>query len=215
MPKSSQAAAAGSASSVPLPAVAVPDPEVKVYLDVAKVLDVEFKPTRDVDKMLDLKESSRKMSMHFLDARPPQIHLEGWIVRILKFEGEEKFELSYNRRFPLGSGTLDDALAVAAKEGLHAQEDDYDAQLEWGFQKQTLSFTLKKEFKAKGYDGMNLPALADVRGAAVNGMPGKLDHARREGWARGVLEGGHLFGPVLGNAGPAAGKGRTCHSRSG
>jgi len=190
--------ASSSPAASPAVAAAVPNYEVKVYLDAAKVLDVEFKPTRDADRVLDLKDSNRKISMQFLDARPPQIHPEGWDVRVRKFEDDEKFELSYKRRYPLAPGQLADALALAARQGFHAQEGDYAAQVEWGFQKQTLSFTLKKEFKAKGYRGMNLPSLDDVRAAAVKALPGKLDRWKQEGWARGVLANGHLYGPVLG-----------------
>jgi hypothetical protein len=179
-------------------AVAVPDFEVKLFLDPAKVLDVEFKPTRAAERTLGLQDSNRKIAMLFLDGRPALLDPEGWNVRVRKFEGEEKFELSYKRRYRIEPGKLPDALAAAATDGFHAQESDYRAQVEWGFERQRLSFTRKKDFRVKGLGGMNLPTVEEVRKVALEGLPGKLDRQKQPGWARGVLTAGHLYGPVLG-----------------
>jgi hypothetical protein len=179
-------------------ATAVPNFEVKLFLDAAKVLDVEFKPTRDTRRTLDLPDSNRKIAMQFIDARPVQICEAGWGVRVRKFEDQEKYELSYKRRYPLGGGTLAEVLTAAARDGFGADDRKYAAQVEWGYGKQTLSFTRKKEFKARGGDGMNFPSADDVHRAAVEGLPGKLDRCKAPGWARGVLAGATLYGPVLG-----------------
>lgn len=195
MPQSTSESTAATVAAAP--ATAVPNYEVKLFLDAAKVLDVEFKPTKDADKVFDLKSSNRKIAMQFIDARPLQVHAEGWSVRVRKFEDDEKFELSYKRRYPLATGTLADALARAAEHGFH-KENDYAAQVEWGYSKQTLSFTRKKEFKAKGCDAMNLPAAEVVRQAVLDGLPGKLNRWKKEGWASRILAVGHLYGPVLG-----------------
>jgi hypothetical protein len=186
------------ATPVELVKTATPDFEVKLFLDAAKVLDVEFKPVADVSRELDLRPSNRKISMQFLDARPPAIHAEGWSVRVRKFEDDDKFELSYKRRYPIGQGDLPDALFIAAEHGFHAGEGDYAPQVEWGYDKRTLSFTRKKEFKAKNCPGMSLPSLEAVREAAIAGLPGKLDRWKRDGWARGILEKSDLYGAVLG-----------------
>jgi hypothetical protein len=184
-------------------AAAVPNYEVKCFLDPAKVLDVEFKPTKQADRVLDLKNSNRKIAMQFLDvpgAAPTdkrQIDAAGWNVRLRRFEHSDILELSYKRRYRIEPGHLAEVLAVAAADGFHAREADYAAQVEWGFSRETLSFTRKKEFKA-GPGELELPGAKEFQTLAVREIPGKLDRTNRPGWAKGLLATAHLYGPVLG-----------------
>jgi hypothetical protein len=185
-------------------AAAVPDYEVKLFLDPAKVLDVEFKPTKDADRTLDLKNSSRKIAMLFLDAEGPlsegkrPLDAAGWNVRFRRFEDSDELELGYKRRYRIEPGQLAAALGAAAADGFHAREDDYDAQVEWGFARQTLSFTRKKQFEAKGVGELALPAVEELRSLAAREIPGKLDRVKSPGWARQLLAKARPFGPVLG-----------------
>jgi len=188
----------------PQVAAAVPNYEVKLFLDPVKVLDVEFKPTKKIDRALDLKNSNRKIAMQFLDAarsapdKPSLLQGAGWNVRVRRFEDSDKLELTYKRRYDIEPGKLAHALATASADGFHANESDYAAQVEWGFTKETLSFTRKKEFKAKHTAELALPSEAELQLLAIQEIPGKLDRAQAPGWARGILTTGHVYGPVLG-----------------
>jgi hypothetical protein len=168
------------------------------------VLDVEFKPTKATDRTLDLKNSNRKIAMQFLDVPSPapetkrQLDAAGWNVRVRRFEDSDKLELSYKRRYRIESGRLADVLAAAAADGFHAGEADYAAQVEWGFSRETLSFTHKKEGKATGARELELPSVQEFRALAVREIPGKLDRTKQPGWAKGLLANAHLYGPVLG-----------------
>jgi hypothetical protein len=187
-----------SKRSSPKLAPADPDFEVKLYLDPAKVLDIEFKPTRDVQHFLCMPEQRRKLSMAFIDARPVLIQPEGWNVRVRRAGDKEGFELTYKRRYPVTTGDLADALAAAMEDGFHAGEHDYAPQVEWGYQKQTLTFSLRKAFDAESASNMDVPALDDVRMVAIAGLPGKLERWKEEGWVQQILADGQLFGPALG-----------------
>lgn len=182
----------------PQGALAVPNYEAKLFLDATKVLTVEFKPNKETDKVLNLTRSSRKISMQFLEARPHQLHQEGWNIRLRRLEGDDTVELSYKRRYRIEPDGFKAALAAAAAEGFSADEDDYAAQVEWGYGRRSLSFTRKKALKAKGLDEMELPTLVDTRAAVVRELPGKLDRYKQAGWARGLLTDGLLYGPVFG-----------------
>ncbi|MBX9579442.1 MAG: hypothetical protein K2X87_03965, partial [Gemmataceae bacterium] len=103
MPK--QAPAPTAAAQV---AAAVPNYEVKLFLDHAQVLDAEFRPTREADRALDLKGSNLRIAMLFLDARPPALQPGGWAVRVRRFEGSDGLELSDKRRYPFEPGRLAD-----------------------------------------------------------------------------------------------------------
>ena len=141
MPKPSAAPTAS-----PQVAAAVPNYEVKLFLDPTKVLDVEFKPTKLADRTLDLKNSNRKISMQFLDVQPNHFKAEGWTIRARKFEGSDKLELSYKRRYPIAPEQLAEALAAAGADGFHAREDDYPRRSS-GVSRNA---ELRRSFKAKG-----------------------------------------------------------------
>src|SRR5687767_10292558 len=121
---SSSSPLTAAAAAVAL-APAVPNYEVKVFLDARKVLDIEFKPTRAAQRTLDLGDSNRKIAMQFVDARPFRIHGEGWNIRVRRFEDKDELEIGYKRRYPLGSVALEEVLAVAAGDGFHGREDSY------------------------------------------------------------------------------------------
>src|SRR5262245_17795586 len=185
-------------------AAVIPHYEVKLFLNPAKVLDVEFKPIKQADRALDLKNSNRKIAMQFLDAPRAskegkrQIDAAGWNIRVRRFEDSDKLELSYKRRYKIEPGQLASVLAVAAADGFHANENDYEAQVEWGFKRETLSFTRKKELKASSARELELPAVKEFQALAIREIPGKLDRTKQPGWAKGLLASAHLYGPVIG-----------------
>lgn len=178
--------------------------EVKVFLDHTLVLDLEFKPTKQAERTFDLKNSNRKIAMQFLDSeRLPDeekrpLDAAGWNVRLRRFEDSGKLELSYKRRYSFERGQLASVLAEAAREGFHDKENDYEAQVEWGFKKQTLSFTRKKELDAVGLSELELPGVKKARAMAIREIPGKLDRTKQPGWAKDLLTNAKLYGPVLG-----------------
>src|SRR5262245_25381375 len=163
---------------------AVPDYEVKFFLDPAKILDNLNEPTRVVHDALKLSSSVTKMRMLFLDSKTiHDLHEVGWNVRLRTIEGEDGIELAYKKRFPLGNRSLSQILERAASEGFGADDRNYRAQVEWG-SRQTLSFTRKKSANVPGVKGMELPQEADARRVAVAEIAGKLDRAKPGGWAR-------------------------------
>jgi hypothetical protein len=176
---------------------AVPDYEVKFFLDPAKVLDNLNEPTKAVHDALGLSSSVKKLRMLFLDSKTHDLHEVGWNVRLRTIEDEEGIELAFKKRFRVGDQPLSQILEQAASEGFGADDGNYRAQVEWG-SRRTLSFTRKKTVHVKGVKGMELPEEADARLAAVAEIAGKLDRARPGGWARGILAEAHAYGPVKG-----------------
>jgi hypothetical protein len=182
---------------------AVPDYEVKFFLDPAKVLVNLSEPTTQVNKAFGLSSSVTKLRMLFLDSKNHDLSKNhvlnevGWNVRLRTIEDEDGIELVYKKRFRIGDRPLSQILKQAASEGFGADDTNYRAQVEWG-SRRTLSFTRKKTVQVKGVKGMELPKEADARRVAVAEIAGKLDRARPGGWARGILAEAHEFGPVKG-----------------
>jgi hypothetical protein len=177
---------------------AVPDYEVKLFLDAGKVLKADRRPSRDLQQVFDLSGSSTEIRMQFLDGAGLPLHRDGWNVRLRRREGRDDVELSYKRRYRIEAGDIDGALAEAARDGFDADEGDYEAQVEWGFSRQTLTFTRQHTLDAPGGGGLRLPGRSKSTAIAAEKIPGKLDRVGREGWARTILADARLFGPVTG-----------------
>ena len=85
---------------------AVPDYEVKFFLDPARILDNLNEPTKAVHDALELSSSVTKLRMLFLDSKNHDLHEVGWNVRLRTIEDESGIELAYKKRFPIGSRPL-------------------------------------------------------------------------------------------------------------
>jgi len=177
---------------------AVPDYEMKFFLDAANVLDPVNEPQKAVGEALHLQNSVTKLRMLYLDGERRELNAAGWNVRLRTIEEKDGVELTYKKRFPVEEGKLDAVIDQAANEGFGRDENDYEAQVEWGLTRQTLSFTRKKIVDLPGLRKMELPEAADARKVSIAKIAGKLDRVNHEGWARDVLAQAHSYGPVKG-----------------
>ncbi|AJY77668.1 hypothetical protein VN24_11530 [Paenibacillus beijingensis] len=186
----------GAANASPQPAV--PDYEVKLFLDPNDVLDSDHNLTSSVRSYFGMPSTKTKMSVEYLDTADLDIDDEGWNVRARKMEDfdDDEFELTYKKRYPITGGDIDAALATAALDGFDADEDDYEAQVDWGYSKQTLSFSNKKTVHHGGYDGMELLSEVDAIEEAVDHAPGKFEDWGSANWGTDLLNDSKAYGPV-------------------
>ncbi|MGM1045702.1 MAG: hypothetical protein ACQEXX_06115 [Bacillota bacterium] len=166
-----------------------PNYELKVFLDPAVVLDGNKELKSDVMAYFNMSTTAEKMAVQFMDTENLDLNQAGWSVRIRKKEAytDGKFELVYKKRYPIMNGDIDGALMLAASEGFEASDTNYEAQVDWGYQKQTLSISRKKTIKKSGYEGMELPTPKDSRNWTISEAPGKFDNWLGSGWGTGRL----------------------------
>lgn len=173
-----------------------PNYEVKFYLKSDQVLDSDHKLKKEIRTLFDMPSSLTKMRVQYLDNDQLELNEMGWCSRIRKKEDSDKFELTYKKRYPIREGQIEAALALAASEGFDAGEDDYEAQIDWGYTKQTLSFSNRKTFKDNDYSGMSLPNLKDSIKVAVDEAPGKFENWQYKNWGKDILEDSRIYGYV-------------------
>ncbi|KAK0737156.1 hypothetical protein B0T21DRAFT_309912, partial [Apiosordaria backusii] len=187
----------------------VPDFEIKFLLDNSQVLDpASFKPNDFLRSALTLPGKPIRMNVQFLDTPAKEIYNAGWSPRIRKIEGESGYELTFKKRYPIiddqADGAIDaidllTALNLAKGDGFDATETKYDAQVEWGFEKQTLSISRKKKVKkdSVGKKEIGLPDEEESRKLLVEEIPGKFDDWSFQQWGRSLLSQAVIYGPVL------------------
>ncbi|KFY57778.1 hypothetical protein V496_06325 [Pseudogymnoascus sp. VKM F-4515 (FW-2607)] len=173
-----------------------PNYEVKLLLDPTVVLGADKKLTATVLSTFAITKVT-KMNVQYLDKSSKVIYNAGWSPRIRKMENKDDFEETYKKRYAVTYGDIDGTLTLASSEGFDAGTTKYNAQIEWGYQKQTLSISHEKEASGLGYSGMDLPNQGDSRRILINDAPDKFIHFLSDNWGTAALAESRIFGPVL------------------
>lgn len=175
----------------------VPDYEVKLMMNPNVVLDADHKLKSTVLSTFNMPSSVTKMNVLFMDTNAKDIYNNTWIARIRKTEGENDFELTYKKRYAIDNGNITEALDRANADSFDSSEKNYAAQVEWGYQKKTLSISNSKTDSKSGYSGMDLPSSSDARSLLKKNIPGKMNNWLYSGWGTSMLDASRKYGPIL------------------
>jgi hypothetical protein len=182
--------------------LATPNYEVKLYMDPGVSLDSNHDLKSSVRSYFGMPSSKTKMNMQFIDDDAKDLDAQGWLARVRKMEGfsDSDFEVTYKKRYPITNGDINAALTQAAAEGFDADENDYEAQVDWGYTKQTLSFSNTKMVSHSGYTDMDLMNKTDSVSELVSHAPGKFQNWLWPNWGTDILQSStnHKYGPVSG-----------------
>ncbi|MFB6632007.1 hypothetical protein ACFCWY_19090 [Streptomyces sp. NPDC056362] len=173
---------------------AVPTYEVKINLTAA-ALDANSAPSAAVKSAFGITGSAKARSYSYYDTDALALDAQGWSVR-LRHKSGSSFEETYKKRFPVTNGDINAALTTANAAGFDSGDTNYDAEVDWGYAKQTLSFSNDKSHSASGYSGTTLPTSATGRTWLVNDIPGKLQDWNSTGWGKTTLQASRAHGPV-------------------
>ncbi|KAJ5641357.1 hypothetical protein N7490_005357 [Penicillium lividum] len=175
----------------------VPDYEVKLLLNPTAVLDPKYELTDDVLTAFEMPPTVTKLNVQFLDTCSKDLSLADWSARIRKTEDKDDLELTYKKRYAITGDEIDAALTTANKDGFNTDSENYEAQVEWGYQKRTLSISRKKTIAEHGNSGMDLPGTSSARKMLMEKAPDKFDNWRRKKWGTDALSKSRIFGPIL------------------
>ncbi len=173
---------------------AVPSYEVKFLLNADRVLNQDQTLQDQVKEAFRIEEPAARMLVEYFDSESLDLNDSGWNVRFRKKEDKKKYEMTYKKRYAIVNGDINAALDQANRDGFSAADTNYDAEIDWGYGKQTLSFSNDKEVSAS--KGLMLPSEKDALEILVNNIPGKLDKTNGSGWGTAVLKKSYAHGPV-------------------
>ncbi|KAH6871313.1 hypothetical protein B0T10DRAFT_533572 [Thelonectria olida] len=107
-----------------------------------------------------------------------------------------KQSLTYKKRYAIVGGDIDAALTTANNDGFDVGDAGYEAQVEWGYQRQTLSISRKKTVTDSINIGIDLPGERNSREILVDKAPVKFDNWMHDKWGTGALAESRIFGLV-------------------
>ncbi|EXJ74636.1 uncharacterized protein A1O5_02933 [Cladophialophora psammophila CBS 110553] len=180
----------------------VPDYEVKVLLKCEEVLGSSNKLNDAVQSEFDIVPGTKKMNIQFVDTEKKAIYSSGWNLRIRKTEGKNNFELTYKKRYPVqegdsstAEGNINTALETVLQEGFNSATT-YKAQVEVGYQEQTLSISYDAKLPDEGFEGMDLPGPEDSRKFFTENAPKEFKNWSSDNWGTQHLANSIIYGPV-------------------
>ncbi|KPU51303.1 MULTISPECIES: hypothetical protein [Bacillus] len=174
-----------------------PSFEVKLLLKPEQVLGYNKEMNQEILEYFQAGTNYERIQVQFLDTANKNLSNEGWFARIRKKEFSKDFELTYKKRYPIQNGVIQDALEVAQKDGFDSKTDNYEAEIDWGFEKKTLSISNKKSYSAKGYGVLDLPKERAAQNMLIEKLPGKMNKWLYTNWGEEMLKNSRIYGPVL------------------
>lgn len=183
----------------------VPNYEIKLLMKPEVVLGPDNKLENAVLSTFAIPASVEKMNVQFLDTDTKDLDNSGWNLRIRKMENDDddKFELTYKKRYPIIDGpdgdiegNIDAVLTTAKNDGFDSTTT-YEAQVEVGYRKLTLSLSHDKSYRKSGFTGMNLPPEDASREVLINKAPTEFKNRPNENWGIQKLDVSRIYGPVL------------------
>ena len=124
-----------------LPEEKVSSYEIKLLLDSDKTLGEDHRLKEEIRLAFRMREMADAYRVAYLETPDKEFLNAGWINRVRARTGCEKIRLTYKKRFPIQNGDIDAALAAAAAEGLAKDDAQFPTEIDWGFEKMTLSFS--------------------------------------------------------------------------
>ncbi|KOY17270.1 hypothetical protein AMS66_06575 [Paenibacillus xylanivorans] len=174
---------------------AVPAYEVKFLAKPELVLNTDGTPRSEVIQTLGLSSTARSISAEYFDTNALNLDQQGWNVRFRKKDDKNNYELTYKKRYPVINGDVNAALTLANQEGFDASDDNYEAEIDWGYGKQTLSFSNTKKVDTKA-TGVQLPSQQEALSMLLDKLPGKLKNWSSSNWGKQQLTQSRAYGPV-------------------
>ncbi|MDO7907516.1 hypothetical protein Q5741_13985 [Paenibacillus sp. JX-17] len=173
---------------------AVPSYEVKFMLKADQVLKSDHSLQDQVENTFQIEEPAARQLVEYFDTASLGLNDSGWNVRFRKKEDKKKYEMTYKKRYTVTNGDITAALNQANRDGFTASDTNYDAEIDWGYSKQTLSFSNDKETAAS--KGLVLPTSQEALQLLLANIPGKLDKTNSAGWGTATLKQSYAHGPI-------------------
>lgn len=174
------------------------DYEVRLQLDPTLVLDSNHELAGTVLTTFKASAAASAMNVQFLDTCGKDIYAAGWNVRVRKADDKPSLEVTYKKRYGITDGNIEAALNTANADGFNGDDPKWEAQVEWGQEKQTLSISRSKKSPSTGNDKTHLPDKKDSRALLIKEAPGKFDDwGSSHKWGTSALARLRIYGPIL------------------
>ena len=187
--------------------------EVKLLLDSQKVLDDDHLLKEEWIQAFGITEDYLPIEVMYLDTPEKDFLHKGWINRLRLKSGKKKAERTYKKRYPVAGADLAAACEAAKKDGFiipdksesteqtdgkekEAADELFEAGIDWGYEKMTLSLSYEDSAKLKGHDSLASMTGDEARDFLLDAMPDIEANWEQSQWGISAMERAEAAGPV-------------------
>ena len=146
----------------------------------------------------------KPIDVMYLETPDRDFQQEGWINRLRWKSGKKKAERTYKKRYPVTDMDIAAACEAAEKDGFRilgkGTEPDakkgFEAQIDWGYEEMTLSFSLDSNAAMKGHEGLASVTGAEAKEFMKNAMPEEEADWKESRWGIEMIDRSKTAGPV-------------------
>ena len=179
--------------------------EVKLLLDSQKVLDDDHLLKEEWIQAFGITEDYLPIEVMYLDTPEKDFLHKGWINRLRLKSGKKKAERTYKKRYPVAGADLAAACEAAKKDGFiipdksesteqtdrkekEAADELFEAGIDWGYEKMTLSLSYEDSAKLKGHDSLASMTGDEARDFLLDAMPDIEANWEQSQWGISAME---------------------------
>ncbi|KAH6853158.1 hypothetical protein B0I37DRAFT_317145 [Chaetomium sp. MPI-CAGE-AT-0009] len=167
--------------------------EIKFLLKSEEILNAGNEFNDELLSVFTTPPTVTKINVMFMDTDNKALYQARWSARIRKKEGTPNLELTYKKRYTIEGEDIDAALTAVNRDGFNASRDnEYEAQVEWGYKKMTLSISHERKVSDSGSGGTSLPDVESARSMIAGKAPDELRN-----WGKDALQEARVYGPIL------------------
>ena len=187
--------------------------EVKLLLDSQKVLNDDHLLKEEWIQAFGITEDYLPIEVMYLDTPEKDFLHKGWINRLRLKSGKKKAERTYKKRYPVAGADLAAACEAAKKDGFiipdksesteqtdgkekEAADELFEAGIDWGYEKMTLSLSYEDSAKLKGHDSLASMTGDEARDFLLDAMPDIEANWEQSQWGISAMERAEAAGPV-------------------
>ena len=176
--------------------------EVKFLINPETVLDQDHVLKEEWQQALGIAQEYQSIEVMYLETPDRGFLSEGWINRLRRKPDKKKVELTYKKRYPVTGTDIAAACRTAAQDGFEVQETEgreakgaFEASIDWGYEKMTLSFGAENSVKLKGIGSLYDLPVDDAKNYFADAMPDEEADWKASQWGITTLEKAGAAGP--------------------
>ena len=170
--------------------------EIKMLLDNDSVLDGDHFLKKSLREAFMTGDEYESFTVAYLDTAEREFLNEGWINRLRVKDGKSKYKITYKKRYPVENHDIESAFESARADGFSSDNNQFPAEIDWGYSKMTLSFSNEYELKTQTKPDIGLLNHDDAVQMIADYMPLEEKNWQKEGWGTGKINDAQVVGSI-------------------
>ncbi|MBJ7934887.1 hypothetical protein [Bacillus cereus] len=168
--------------------------EIKFFLNITKALNEKQEIKEDIIDTFQISNFRRK-DIQFIDTINNDMYNDGWILRNRKKEGDNKYELTYKKRYEIINNNTDYVLEQAKREGVIQNNEEYELEWEWGYTKKKLSVSFEEEPEANA-SATGMPSIDELKQLFLHNSPKAFINWKNKDYGIEQINNSRACGPI-------------------